>query len=162
MLGYQLISDVTVSTATTQVDFTGLNIDKTSEYRLVADYVNGHSSGSAIYLYTNDNITGSNYYRQHLNASSSTIFVARYIDPEIVFAELSSKSIGMIDIKLTNSNYFTYQSSTSRQYGGSSIQLLKQYGTSTFTLSSITKLAIKSSATNGIGVGSRFQLIKFK
>ena len=157
---YQLLADITVSSATTQVDITGLNIGKDEEIVLVVDFVNASGSTSNLYGYVNDNVTDTNYYTQVLQATGTTVASVRNPQPAIMNNSASSRSLAIIKIKLTNNGYFVFQTSNNRDYGGSAIQVYEYYGTSTFTLTSITKLSIIASIANSIGIGSRFQLYK--
>jgi len=158
----EVVADITVSTATTQVDITGLNIDKTSEYRLVADITPSNSS-TGEYLYINGNAINSNYYNQRIKADTTTITASRENAPVLIDNEPTYNSVSYADLKLTSSGFFAYQSKYIRSYNfGSSVVLTDRRGTSTFTTTSITQLTITATTTNGIGVGSRFQLIKFK
>lgn len=157
---YELIGDVTVGTAKTQVDFTGLNIGKDDELLLVGDWVNGISSTNYLNLFFNSNNTPSNYYRQTFVAWDDATVCARSALALITQAVASSKSQFVCSTKLANSGYSVWQSSSVRAYGGDSPVLENDFGTSTFTTSSVTSLSIVSSVTNAIGIGSRFQLYK--
>jgi uncharacterized membrane protein len=63
-------------------------------------------------------------------------------------------------IKLTNSGYVISQHNSVESYGGANVLLNSYYGTSTFTITSITQLSVVASVTNAIGIGSRFQLYR--
>jgi hypothetical protein len=156
------VADIIVGSATTQVDITGLSIDKDSEYMLVSDVVNSSASNSAYSLFPNDNVTQTNYYQQNLKVDSTTVSGSRVNNNRIAEAIASRKSFSNTNIKITNNSYFITQSNETRDYGLSTILLNKFYDTSTFTLTSITKLSIVSSVTNAIGIGSRFTLYKMK
>jgi hypothetical protein len=156
---YELLADITVSTATSTVGITGLNIDKDDEILLVADIYNPSPGTSTYRLFANNDTTTTNYYSQSLQANSTTVSAARGN-----VATLSSipnfRGLAMAYIKLTNSGYVTFQSKTMYDYGGSSLVLYDSYATSTFTATSITQLTVSSSAANAIGIGSRFQLYR--
>lgn len=157
-----IIADITVSSATTSVDITGLNIDKTGEYMLVSDLVNTIASPNTAYtLFPNDNSTQTNYYRQFLYVSATVINAGR-LNQNYYVDFTNNKAFSIINIKLTNNGYFVQQVSNSKFYGSNAIDLVNQAITSIFTLTDITKLSIQSNTTNGIGIGSRFQLIKLK
>jgi hypothetical protein len=157
-----IIADIIVSTATTSVDFTGLEIDKDSEYMLVSTIVNGTVSGSNFAIYANTNFTSTNYYRQQLQADSTSVTASRVNDASSLYSNASKNSFSISNIKLTNNGYFVTQNSINTDISASSTQLFNRYTTSTFTLTSITALRVTASVTNAIGIGSRFQLIKIK
>lgn len=156
------VADIIVSTATTQVDITGLSIDKDSEYMLVSDVVNASGTTDLIALYPNDNVTSTNYYNQNIYATGVDIASSR-TNTNYCFAVYTGyKNFAITKIKLTNNGYFVYQSDTIPRYYGTNMFLSKNYGTSTFTMTSISKLSIKANITNAIGIGSRFTLYKMK
>lgn len=157
-----IIADITVSTATTSVDITGLSIDKGSEYVLVSSVVS-NANGVSYSSYVNGNATDTNYYSQFIAFDGVGIGGSRGNSPFIMYTSASSTYLfSNMNIKLTNNGYCTYQSNGTEKYGGSSIAGRNAYGTSTFTATSITQLTITASVANGIGIGSRFQLIKLK
>lgn len=156
------VADIIVSSATTQVDITGLSIDKDSEYMLVSDVVNASGSNSTYSLMPNDNVTQTNYYQQSLKADNTTVSASRVNNNRIMEVINGRSSLTNTSIKLTNNGYYVTQSNEVRDYGLSSVLLNKFYDTSIFTLTSITKLSIVSSVTNGIGSGSRFTLYKMR
>ena len=160
---YELVADVTIGTATTQVDFSGLNFGKDDDLMLVSDVINQTASTASLRLFVNDNVTETNYYTQTLNADGTTVNGARVNDNIFNIANLSGgKGIAITKIKLTNSGYYVYQSDFIRSYGSSSLILYNRYCSSVFTISSITKISIISNIINSIGVGSRFQLYRLK
>lgn len=161
MLGYQLIGDVTVDALTQFVSFTGLNITKDDDYVIVADIYNSTGiTGQAIALFVNDNTNSANYYTQDIKAADTTLSAQRQNIPAIGGIDTLARSLIVANIKLTNSGYFVGQAHTLRGYQSSSMYMLDRYVTSTFTLSSITKIDIGSATQTLIGVGSRFQLYK--
>lgn len=156
------VADITISTATTNVDISGLSIDKESEYMLVSEIVNSAGSASDYNLFANANYTATNYYSQSVLADSTTVSGARTNNTRFCFNSSAQRSIAYIPIKLTNNGYFVAKSDVARHFGGSGMRLEKRYLTSTFTATSLTAFRISASVTNAIGIGSRFQLYKMK
>lgn len=156
------VADITISTATTQVDITGLDIDKESEYMLVATRVVGATlvDNGDLTLFVNDNTTHTNYYYQQLAAVNTDLSAERTNKNRWLRGNLGSH-FNITKIKLTNNGYFVSQEDEITNLS-SSISLIKRYMNSTFTLTSITKLSIIAQEANGIGIGSRFQLYKLK
>lgn len=157
---YQLLADITVSSATTQVDITGLNIGKDEEIVLVSDINNTSGSGIIAFLYANANYTNTNYYAQNIYANGTSVTGGRDNAPIYMAISASSKGFSITKIKLTNNGYIVSQSSEVRDYGVSTMYMIEEYLTSTFTATSIISLRISVSTTNAIGIGSRFQLYK--
>ena len=161
LAGYEQVADITVSTATTSVDFTGLSIGKEDDYKLVSTVINGTSTnGVKLGLYFNSNVTDTNYYNQRLYASSTAYGGTRSNNNTLLYVDSYSKSFCIDDIKLTNNEYIVQQISLTEKFD-TSVPILNNYAdTSTFTLTSITSLKVQASITNAIGIGSRFQLYK--
>ena len=157
------VADIIVSTATTQVDIPDLVIDKDSEYMLVSE-LSANSVATTLYLYANGNTTDTNYYVQRILAGSTTVQAVRYNATIFMNSQGGTeKDFAITNIKLTNNGYFVYQSNHNfRNSNPTNLELRKWYTTSTFTMTSITSLRITSSATNGIGIGSRFTLYKMR
>ena len=162
--GYELLADITVGTATTSVDITGLNIGKGDEVLLVSDFIHSIADVPWYYLYVNGNNTNSNYYRQYISASASSIGSSRanesLYSTTSTLSSGANKSLTITPIKVTNSGYVVYQSFNTFGYGGSNIYIENIYVTSTFVASSVTNFRIFSNKSNAIGIGSRFQLYK--
>jgi len=156
-----VIADITVSSATTSVDITGLSIDKGSEYMLVSTLVNASGSNSNYMLYANTTLSG--YYTQYLYGAGTAVGAVRTGDTLFGNAYTGSSSFEITNIKLTNNGYVISQTNELMRYtSGSQIELMNRAITTTFTSTTITSLRITSSVASGIGIGSRFQLIKLK
>lgn len=158
--GYQLLADITVGTATTSVDITGLNIGKGDEVVLVSEIYNPIANNTTYRVFVNSNITLNQYYAQQLQADSTSVAGYRDNFPYITYAETNTKVFSIVPMKVTNSGYFVWQSQSNRKLGTSSMYLHHYYGTTTFTVSSVSTLTINANFTNAIGIGSRFQLYK--
>lgn len=155
---YQKLADVIVSgSAVTQIDITGLNLVKGEEYVLVSTYLH---SGSNPLILVNDNTTVTNYYTQRLDVNNTVVGGVRYNTSYLGAFDSGYFSFISTKIKLTNNGYFIWQSNTIRSYNTVNMFMVEWYGTSTFTMTSINKISIKSESANGIGIGSRFQLYK--
>lgn len=158
--GYELLADITVGTATTSVDITGLNIGKGDEVLLVSSMNNVVANTSEARIFINGNTTVSNYYTQRIYAMSTSRGASRFNSSTAIINDNVDTTLAITTIKLTNSGFFVCQSQNSRKIGTGSLLLDDWYATSTFTVTSITSLKIESSLTNAIGIGSRFQLYK--
>ena len=124
---YELVADVTVATATTQVDFSGLNFGKDDDLLLVSDIINTSGSGSGYRLYANTNYTDANYWTQVLGSNSTAISGARYNEASFSYLINNAKAFNSTNIKLTNSGHFVYQSGDMREYGGSGVSMTNLY-----------------------------------
>jgi hypothetical protein len=159
---YVLLADVEVTSASTNVTISGLNIGKNEEILLVATDINV-GSNRALRLNINGNNTASNYWHQKIQASGTTVSSARTNNGEFSLSIGGFNTATMCNIKLTESGFFVFQSNMNSDYQPTStvnVGLMSHYGTSTFTSTSITSIRINASASNSIGVGSRFQLYR--
>jgi len=148
----------------TQLDITGLSIGKNDELRMVFTFVGDSSTTfGSVSLFVNNETTATDYHRQSLDGLGSTIAAGRSNNNIISFIRSINKSVGFSDIKISENGRFVSQSQMVDTAGSesSSIQNLNYNGVgSGFTITSITKLSIVSSRTNGIASGSRIRLYK--
>jgi len=161
MVKYELQADVTVSSATSQVDITGLSIGKDDELLLVLNIVNGTSGTSGYALYVNENNTATNYYNQYISASNTSVSASLQNNGQFcTVVGISEQLLAMINIKITDSGYVACQSKgTSGLVTTSGVFFMDTNTISTFTVSSITQFSIVG-GTNQIGAGTRFQLYR--
>jgi len=158
---YELLADITVSSATTNVDITGLNLVKGEEYVLVCDVYNPTATGTPLSILINGNNTVTNYYTQYISANGTSVTSGRENNANLQYHDQSRRLCAIANLKITNNGYFVWQSNANRAYDlGSSSFYVPIYGTSTFTVTSITSIRLLVGVTNAIGVGSRFQLYK--
>lgn len=159
---YELVADVIVGVATTQVDFSGLNFGKDDDLLLVSNIYNVIGGTVNFDMTFNGNNTRTNYYNQTLYAYGTTVQGVRANTPKILDAEASSYSELFTRIKLSNNGYIVAQSGAVRRYNNTAMLIEDAYLTSTFTATSITSLRVSCVSANGIGIGSRFQLYRLK
>ena len=155
---YTLLYEQDVTTATTQIDITGLSITKDDGLRLVYTVVGGGDIG----VYPNDLTTDTNYYSQYLYGGGSTIGAGRF-NRNVTIQAGSIKTSGFADIKISNNNRFVAQTQFVYNIGsGSSAMLHLNFNiVGTETVNTITKLSLKpENAPNQIGVGSKIALYK--
>lgn len=157
----ELLSDIEITSATTQVDFTGLNIQEDEEIVLKLNIFTS-TTNEWIRLRINGNTTSTNYYMQYISVFNTTINGVRENNIEVSFGRQNLHSFSDVYIKLTNNGYVITQSNSTDSLGGSGVGIFDIYGTSTFQVPSITKLTFIADQTSGIGIGSRFQLYKVK
>lgn len=153
-----LLADVTIYSARTSVDFTGLNVGTDTELLLVSDIYNPVAGLSECYLFVNGNGTTTNYRSQTLQVGGTTLNPYRYSSPIFGLNNYTRYISTLQTIKITNNNYFTSQANSNQYNGTGSLEIGSYFLTSTFTITNITSLTVSTSVTNSIGVGSRFQL----
>jgi hypothetical protein len=162
VIQFELLYDSTgtVTLPQTQIDITGLSVGKNDELRLVYTFV-GDSTTTALYELRANDIT-SNYVRQQLFGSGTSVGSARNSDNVLTIAQSNSKCSGFADIKISNNDKYVFQSQFVRFIGSnnSTIDNVNYNVLNTGTVSSITKLTIFCNRTNGIASGSRIRLYK--
>lgn len=156
--------DMILSSSTTNIDITGLNIDYNGEYLLVSESKNATTSQSFVYLTPNSNNTATNYYRQNMYSNGTTNGADRENNPRYTTMAASSgaTTIAFTRIKLSNTGNFIYQTTQMERVGTSSNIFANIFGTSTFTMSSITSFRIAATVASSLAAGSRFMLYKLK
>lgn len=155
-----LIKDIIVSgSAVTQVDLTGLNIQKGELYEMVTTIIGADAGGPNMFMTFNANGTLSNYYSQHVTANSTTVNGARNNSPFVSDIAITDGVKVKTYIKLSNDGHIVAISKATRAYNKTTPILRDTVITSTYTASSITQISWVV-GTNGIGIGSRFQLYK--
>ena len=160
--GYlELIEDIEVTgSSVTSVQFSGFTATKEDTLVLVSDINNTSANGSLVRIYANNNQVATNYWKQELYATSTTVGGGRENSATVGLASTLKKTFILTNIKLTNDGYVTYQLGETRTYGTSLPLLVDAVVSSTFTATSITQLDVNCNQTNAIGIGSRFQLYK--
>lgn len=157
------IRDIEVASPETSVTFSNLNIGKDSEYLLLADGINATSQYHRLEIYFNNNLTRTNYSRRFVRAGG-TGTAHNYANwPE--FGEFNNNTTNRFfsvgTIKLTNTGNAVYMSNMIGNYdNATSVVIQKFYGSSHFTMSSITDITMLHTASSGLGTTSRFELYK--
>jgi hypothetical protein len=151
----------TVTLPQTQIDITGLSIGKNDELRLVYTFVGDTDTTTRNYDLRVNDIT-SNYTNQLLAGDGSTIFASRDSNARLAGARSNRKTTGFADIKVSNNDRFIFQTQMTFNMGAGSSAVENQNSNiiNTGTVTSITKLSVVASATNGIAAGSRIRLYK--
>jgi len=146
-----------------QVDITGLNIQKGSEYLLVGYLDNQQADGSTLGLFYNNETNNTDYYLQRIQGNGTSSAALRYNFPAITTTPSFEKSEFYTHIKLSNIGAFTTQSYSVGNMGTSNVIIYNDFTSSVAeNINQITTLNIKSvSSTRAIiGGGSRFELYK--
>lgn len=159
------VVDVIVTTPTSSVDITNLNINKDSEYLIICDCINATASNYNLSPYINGDVVTTDYYSQELNANTTTLTAARTNDARLARVSGTGsvpRALFIASIKLSNSGHLMCKSHGIRDYGAASPYFDDYYVYSTFTVTSITQLTLTSDVASAIGSGSRFTLYKLK
>jgi hypothetical protein len=160
-LAAEKVADITVTSNTTQVDITGLDIQKDSEYLLVTDSKAGTGDFFA-HLAVNGNTTLSNYYSQRISANGSSVNPSRINGANFMVSGTNQgNAMTHTHIKLSNIGAYTAQSYCIRRTG-SSTAMIENFAISSTAenITSITQLNLIAATANDFGVGTRLHLYK--
>jgi len=158
---WKKITEVNVSSDTTYIDFTGLDGNTDWFYMIYGTLKNSAGSASGYEIFVEGDYTSTNYYRQYITASGTSIDGNRMNDS--VFDYLASGNVSLFTLVITKdvSGYFRWVCHIG-EYSSSNVRLAMISGVKTATITNITQLRIQSSVSNAIGAGSKFVLFKLK
>lgn len=154
-----LLADVTLGSAQTTIDLTGLNLVKGEVYTLVMTCIVDGSTN--MLLYVNSDTTGTNYTYQRWDGNGTGIGGTRGTTPIFIQFGTSAQSLAVVDIIYSEDGYFVYQSETMCNYNLANNQRVENFcGGSIGVHDPITRLQITSSSANRLQSGTRVQLYR--
>ena len=160
---YELLADIEINAATTQVDITGLNICKGDRIVVVTDIRDATGSATRIYLYSNGDMNGANYRSQYVGAYSAYQMAARLDLPYFSYCAQGVSTLTFGVIELLESGRMMFQTRTVQKYDDDDIYEIKVFdhcGFSEVAVDAITLLTFKAAVANAIAPASRIQLYK--
>lgn len=158
LVSYELLHDSgSLASATTTYTIDNLNISKSDNLVLVSTLL---SSNAGLRIGINGNNTITNYNVQVFESYGTSFTYARVNDNRIGRAINSGTFISKI--KLNEDGDLLWKTHMNFRYTEGLTEIVDYYGSSTFTSSSITRIDLTSSETNGTLAGSRFQLYKVR
>lgn len=159
---WRLIYETDVTSATTNLDVTGLNGDTDKSYRIIALIANGSGASATYSVAINNDTTAGNYGWQRVTGTAGAASANRNTLESgiaIGFATSATTSFSTTDILA--------KSGTSRHYIGHQLESVAgstadsataKHGVWTNTATNISSLNFKSTQTNGIGAGSHIEI----
>jgi len=153
-----LVGEIEVSQATTEVSFTGLDINAHKGY-VLESYINGAAAGSNYYLFYNNDETNTNYYHQRLEVGGSdgtSITAARANNAAYCASAVASNIYAVTHIdRGADSIIRSITQSINQAY---TVSLFIYAQRHTVSQNNLTTLTIQAGQENAIGAGSRFRL----
>lgn len=152
--------NIVAGAAVTSIQFTNLDLDTDECYMVIATVHNPTGTGSNVALFYNADTTATNYYRQYIYCSSTTIGAARQNNAFILDPFASKSSTATIWIKADAEGYI-------RAYGcqedkdPAECRLMNLFTCWTGTANATT-ITFTASVANSIGIGSNITLYKVK
>lgn len=162
----QFVSEVIVSTAQTDIDFTGLSLDAAGIYRIELLLVPNATGDQAVAMYYNADTTAANYRRRRLTVfSTSSVTTAAASDANI------STSVGGTNGATNQPHKLTveiqkvagaYPVAETRVVGWSGTGQLwsETLAHSRMNAADVTDIKLRHVVANGFGVGTRARLYK--
>jgi hypothetical protein len=150
---FQKVAEVTVSSNTTSVSLTGLDINTAKMY-ILQFLVKNAGTACFYYLFVNNNTTQTNYYTQYFGVGGTGTNAQRANDARFNYTNASSESFVCSFIGLTPDGKYKALTIDGRQTG-SSTEVDLEFASSTFTMSNITDLTIQAGSANQIAAGSK-------
>ena len=153
------VADITVTSNTTQVDITELDIKKGDEYLLVYS-LNNLGSYSRYNLFVNNLEAENNYNVQRITGADTSFFSSRH--SRATFADIGNgMNVGYVHIKLSNTGAYTFQSYNNYRSSAESIHVINWFGSSlSENIQEIESLKIIAISASAIQTNSRFELYK--
>jgi len=156
---WEKIAETTVSSDTSYVEFTGLDINADGPYVLFADILNSASADGSYFCFVNNNVYAPDYHNQVMYADGSTVAGTRIDGPVCQWLPAGDTGIAFIFITRDCGGFYRYISLTTG-HDMASVQVKYYGGGMTNPVTNITSIIIKSYETNGIGADSYFVLWK--
>lgn len=155
----ELVSEIIVSTNTTEIMFSNLNLSNNREIILVSNIFHTNNQNPSIDLFFNNELDITDYQAQITNApyvtTSGSMNGVRIFNNQIT--NLNAKLLSLINITLSQDNNVIYQADSMNEYDGNG-SYKRTDGMLTNTLNSITDIKIKASVTDGIAANSKFEI----
>lgn len=155
----RVLADVTLESAETLIDVSGLNYNQTGPWRLTVLVENPDNATTGVSFYVNSYDDSDDYHTQVLSAISGTVTSPRVNNALFAWnaAYLASAHSGMI--ALNPGGYITWLAHSSR-YGGTSVDFMARYVSYDNTQTNITEIQIKANKASGLGIGTRLLLTR--
>jgi hypothetical protein len=155
-----LVGEKVITSASQQEDFTSLDIDTHGVYVLEMALVNDSGGAIDYYLCVNDDVTATNYYSQSGYDENASTGAVRANTPSIY--NLGNNDRGYCHAKIMLVEDYMHAISICNGETGANVVMRHQAVQKVATVTNITKINIRASAANGIGVGSVLRLFKLK
>jgi len=158
------IFETTVTgSAVTSIDITGLSGNTDEQYMLDCNIVNGYDGGMAVNVRCNGD-SGTNYGRQELYGSSTTIGASRATSTHFFLTGATSSGnvgIGTLLLHAKSGHVRTAINSRAREITGTTVTNLDAIGQSwNNTADEITSLGIETEQPEALGVGTSISLYR--
>ena len=157
--GWVPVSEVDVAANCDYVDFTSLDINTDKFYILFMTVTNPQASNSLAYFFVNGDYTTTNYYRQYILGSGTSVTGARTNDPGLGNVEAGTEATWPVFIFRDPQGY-ARATSLCNKGDPAGITAFFVGIAKTATVENITSIRIAAQQSGGIGAGSKLVLCK--
>jgi len=166
LVDLSLVAEYEVSGgAVTDIDFTGLDINSDVAYRIEFEFINALGSATSINMYVDNggtlDTTDTNYYRQTVFASGTTITAGRGNLPTVIAMDASDRTTGSGLLHKTGAltgNGRPMAEFNMTRASGSLVQFQSYNWSKTADVDNITKIRFSSATAGAIANGSRVRI----
>lgn len=155
-----LIQEIEVTTATTTVQFTGLDIATIKDYVLVVEFVNPTVTNSILRMEYNGDTVASNYFTQLVYAVTTPSGANLPDENRLAYAQAGQESHTIANFAMVNG--FITSQTTVTSIVPSDINVYMYYSARLVQDTNLTDILIRADVTGAIGAGSKFRLYKLK
>jgi hypothetical protein len=158
---FGIVFDWTAPSTASYVDVTGLDINSHRGYWIYIVLYNPTTINLGLYMFVNGDYNTANYYHEYLLASGTSVTANRANAASITGNYGGERWITTAFLTLAPGNYPYAWSLTARR-PGPSIEFLSIAWAYIYSVSNITSLRFQSSASGGIGAGTRILIYSLK
>lgn len=161
---YQRLAEVLVVSPTTDIDFTGLDLDADKFYRLEVVAVPDSTGSHFVSLFYNADYTATNYDRQQTNSVGSVVSASGGNDAIIYFTnsipDTTSDMCFSVDIRKAATGRKASASSNGTGIHSTGVPFVETFGHRWSSTANVTGIKLRNSITNGFGAGTLARLYR--
>jgi len=158
-VGWILDRVVEVEADTTQITILGLDILRHHAYMLILNFKNPTGSATEYRLFVEEDLVATNYYRQYLFASGTSVSANRANDSMVHSLLAGGAGIAEVLVMRDVDGVPRFTSTINRE-DAPTIYMFFTMVAKTAPVSNITRLDIVATVTNSIGAGSKIYLFR--
>lgn len=158
------LGEVVVTSATTDIDFTGLDLETDGRYMLVASHVPNAAGAQTVRLYYNGDTTTANYYRAFMGSDGANpAYGGGGVEAEIYASgDTSTPYHALAEVILSKAaGHRAHAISRVARYTSTGSFGVLNYSHVRFSSTdNVTSIKLRNSVANGFGVGTRVALYR--
>ncbi len=155
---WEKIAEVNLSSTVTAVDFTDLDLSRDKFYILFAAIYNPQAAVAAYLLFFNGDSTGTNYWRQRMFVSGTSVSADRANNPGVLGVAANEHLVGMLVIGRSGGKVAVVQQPQTGATGSIIEMVFRVMNWE--TSANVTSMSFVGTPVNTIGAGSILLLCK--